>query len=184
VKNVTSLRRVLAVVAVTVVSIAPIVSAQKLNGLWFKLKLAGKGELLDVNTSNIVQKATFNIPVYAQFTNTVANTYTIHYWTEANGVWTNTVLDTPSNIIAIGTNNTFLSDVGATFTGSDGNSVHVFQTIFIGTKLDSTGVVKTATYSGAGEIIMGTIVDNGSTNFFFGGCTITGSTIDQSKLPF
>jgi hypothetical protein len=168
----------------TGVLIAPIVSAQKLNGLWFKLKLAGKGEVVDVNTSNIVQKATFNIPVFAQFSNTVANTYTIRYWTQVDGVWTNSNLDTPSNIIAIGTNNTFLSDVGATFTGSGSNSVHVFHTIFIGTKLDSTGVVKSATYSGAGEIIMGTIVDSGVTNFFFGGCTINGATIDPSKFPF
>lgn len=182
-KTVTSFRRVLVVVAVLGAFIAPIVSAQKLDGLWFKLKLSGKGSLLDKDTSNVVQKANFSIPVFAKFSNTVGNTYSIKYFTLLDGVWSNTTTVTKAGI---GTNTTFLSDNGVTFTtsGSTSNSVSTFHTVAISTKLDSTGVVKSATYNGVGEIFTGTIVDLGVTNFFFGGCTLKGNTVAPSKLPF
>jgi hypothetical protein len=180
VKTVTLFGRVLAVVAVLGVLTAPIVSAQKLDGLWFKLKLAAKGETLDKNTSNVVQKATFNAPVYAKFVTAGANTYTVHYWTDVDAGWTNLA---SISVSGIGTNNTFLSDVALTFNGLHGDSVHAYHTVFVSTKLNSSGVVKSATYNGVGEINVGTIIDNDVTNFFFGGCSVTGSTIATNKLP-
>ena len=174
--------RVLVVVTVASVFVLPVVSAQRLNGLWFKLKLSVKGHTLDDDTESVVSKLNFSAPVYAQFVTTAPQRYRINFWTQVDGVWTNL---TSVNETLIGTNENFISDSSLTIEGSGGNSIHTRHTVYITSKLaGGTGEVVSATYDGVGEVNTGTTIDLGVTNTLYGGCTLKGKTIDPLKLPF
>jgi len=178
-KTVKSLCRVLVVVAALVALAAPIVSAQQLDGVWFKLKVSAKGYTLDTNTL-AVAKFSGSIPVYMQFvsTNGVADVYYIRPWTQIDSVWTNMVTGTKS---LIGSNQTFISDCGMTFmAGSYSNSISTFHTPFINIKTSGTGAFSSATYSGTGEIYSGSMNGKPCYGYF----TIKGTSVAESKLPF
>ena len=176
-KTVTSFRRVLVVVAVLGVLIAPLVTANKLDGLWFKLKLSGKAHTLD--GAGNVAALKVSTPMYAQFVATSnPQEYKVHFWTKVDAGWTNSF--TTRTVTTIGTNENFLSDVAVTVVGLGGDSLSTFHVAFISSKVDVTGGVKSATYTGEGEIVTGDVGGDQA----FGGFTLTGSTIATNKLPF
>jgi hypothetical protein len=172
----------LVIVSILTVCITTVVSAANLlDGLWFKLKLSVKGEEMN-STSNDVSKISISAPVYANFVGTSTNhVYSIHYWTLTDAGWTNAFTGTYTGI---GTNDYFFPDTSVTLLGVSGISVHTYHTVFVDSKLTSSGTVKSAKYTGVGEINYGTLPDGAVTNFIFGGDTISGSTVQTNKLPF
>lgn len=181
-KSELSFRRMLIIVAILTACITSIVSAaQILDGLWFNLKLSVKGEELN-SAETTVTKTTISAPVYANFVGIGSNhLYTIHFWTLQDAGWTNLWT---SEYTGVGTNDFFFPDTSVELFLSGGIVMHTYHTVFINTKLTSTGTVKSATYTGVGEINSGTIPDGSVTNFIFGGDTISGSTVASNKLPF
>ena len=162
--------------------LAPVVSAQKFDGVWFKLKLSIKGWTLDDPTQSIISTFNESPPVYAEFVSTGGHDYDVHFWTLVDGTWSNSYT---TGQTLLGTNENFLSDSSVTIVLNGGDAVHTFHTVFISSKLaGGTGEVLSATYNGVGEINTGTILIGGVTNRAFGGCTLKGKTIDASKLPF
>jgi hypothetical protein len=162
---------------------APKASAQALSNQWFKMKYSGKGFIVDPITKD-ASKATFSVPVFAQFVLTSTNnvSYTVNLWSDTDAGWTNA---SSPGITLISTNNeTFFVDTSFTILGLGGNSVHGFHTPHISIKTDKNGVFKSAKYDGIGEITGGTVIDGGVTNNFLGSFSLTGSTTDPSKLPF
>ena len=174
-----------AVVAVQGFVSAPQSSAQLLSNKWFSLKFSGKGSIVDPATGD-ASKATFALPVYAQFLSTSNNpsfyTYQVHLWTETDSGWTNAV--TTSKNTTSTNNVTFFSDFNITVVGMHGDSVSCFHTSSASVKTDKTGAFKSATYQGGGEIYTGSIISGGVTNRFYGNFSISGKTVAASKLPF
>ena len=170
--------RVLVAVVALGAFAAPIVSAQQLGGVWFKLKLSAKGYTFDTNTL-AVTKLSFSGPVYMQFVSINGGAeYNIYPWTQVNSVWTNASTGLES---LIGSNQTFISDCELTFKAvSSGNYFDTYHTPFISIKTDGTGAFKSATYSGTGEIYDGNM--NGKT--CYGYFTLKGTSVAASKLPF
>ena len=181
-KHVRWMWSLLVIVVLVGALVVPIVSAQRFDGIWFSLKLSVKGWTLDNPTQSQIVKFSESMPVYVEFVSTGGQAYDLHFWTQVDGVWSNSY--TVGQTI-IGTNENFLSDSSVTFVGNGGDSVHTFHTVFISSKLaGGTGEVQSATYTGAGEINTGTIIIGGVTNRAFGSCTVKGKTVDPSKLPF
>jgi hypothetical protein len=80
----------------------------------------------------------------------------------------------------IGANENFISDLGLTLPLAGSDFVHIYHTVFISSKTNSTGQVIQAIYDGAGEIDLGSI----SGKDYYGGCFLKGTLINPSKLPF
>ena len=150
-----------------------------LDGLWFKLKAAAQGYMVDKGTGDIV-KQNFTVPLYMGFAwNT--DHYAIRFFTEtAPGVWTNTFTGEEN---AISYTQNFISDFQIqVYVNNDTDSISGYHTPYIKYMQDDTGAVKKATYSGTGEVYDGSF--NANALAYFGFVKISGTTIDVSKLPF
>jgi len=150
-----------------------------LDGLWFKLKAAVQGYVVDKGTGDIV-KQNFTVPFYMGF---VWNTdkYDVRLFTEtAPGVWTNTYSTTK---VTITYNENFFSDFQLkVYVNNDTDYIGTYHTPYIKYVFADTGGVKKATYSGTGEVYDGSFVAGASA--YYGSVKITGTTVDVSKLPF
>ena len=162
----------------------PLASAQRFDGVWFKLRFVGKGYTL--NDSGGFQKLTVSAPIYIHFTSTGTHQYSAQVWTKTDSGWNNS---TTSDVETIGANENIISDWGGTLYGGEGSSVHVYCTFFINVKTDKHGAVASGVFDGGGEIDDGmlALVNNGGAtqyNHYYGTCTIKGTVVKASKLPF
>jgi hypothetical protein len=150
-----------------------------LDGLWFKLKAAVQGYMVDKGTGDIV-KQNFTVPLYMGFAwNT--DKYDVHLFTKtASGVWTNTYSTTETTITY---NQNFISDFRLTvYVNNDTDWFGTYHTPYIKYVFENTGAVKKATYSGTGEVCNGSFDADASA--YYGSVKISGTTVDVSKLPF
>ncbi|MGD0016447.1 MAG: hypothetical protein ABSC38_02870 [Verrucomicrobiia bacterium] len=175
------------VVAVSVLCTfsVPRASAQMLSNKWFLLKFAGKGYLVNPTTGNL-SKTSFSTPVYWQFLylSNVATSavYSNKLWTERDAGWTNAFSFSKSTTST--NNGTFYSDCYIALFGMNGDIATCYHTPFINIKTDKSGVFKSATYQGTGEIFSGNVIEGGVTNHIYGSFSLTGSTVATNKLPF
>jgi hypothetical protein len=153
-----------------------------LNGRWFKLNAVVTGNKVSKGNGVIKPHRLSKVPFYMGFTwNTTINQYYISVYTEtAPGVWANTF--TTARIPPI-TTQSILSDVQLRVNVNNGTDYFwSFHTPYIKYGLTGTGVLKTATYSGTGEVYAGSF--DGGTTEYYGSVKISGSMVDVSKLPF
>lgn len=182
-KSIQSFRRALIIVSLLTLSMTTVVSAATniLDGLWFKLKLSVKGEQMNP-VSTEVSKVSLSAPVYANFVGTPTNhMYNIHYWTQTDAGWTNSF---SINDSAMGTNDCLFPFMGANLALADATFLDCLHSIFIVSKLTSTGTVKSATYTSLGGLAEGDVTNGVVPIFIFGSATINGSTVSSNKLPF
>ncbi len=155
-------------------------SADLLTNTWFKLILTAHGHTLGTNDIT-VRPLQLTRTVYAQFpaeaTPSGSQTYQVKFWTKGDTGWSNSATSTKS---VIGLKENFISDWFLTFRGANSNSFTSFHTAFINTKTNSAGRLRSATYSGRGEITGGNI--NGKR--YFGGFRLLGTTVRPARLPF
>ncbi len=155
-----------------------------LNGLWFKLKAAAQGYMVDKATGSTV-KQNLTVPFYMGFAwNTGGEQggyYDIVVFTEtAPGVWTHTQHTTE---ITIGYNENFISDFFVKmYVGNDTDYFESYHTPYIKYVMGDAETVKKATYSGTGEVYGGSF--NADASAYYGFVKFTGATVDVSKLPF
>ena len=169
------LRILVGVSAVVGAFTASTVSAQRLDGLWFKSKFSAKGYLLD-STSGAVSKYSTSAAVYLHFTWTGAE-YSIDLWTLADGEWSNSY-STSATTIGLGEN--FISDFDLSFYFSGGDYMSTFSSPYIASTTNSTGTVTKATYAGTGEVYDGFVGDKE----FYGYFSVKGAKVDPAQLPF
>ena len=153
-----------------------------LDGRWFKLNAAVKGYTVDIAKNNAIDPHNFTAPFYMGFAWDTANTfYDVRVFTEtAPGVWTNT--SNATKITPIHSQN-FLSDFGLAVHVNNATDYFVtFHTPYIKYVMDKTGVLKSAKYSGSGEVFLGSF--NGGTLEYYGSVKISGSMVSVSQLPF
>ena len=154
-----------------------------LDGLWFKLKAAVQGYMVDKGTGDIV-KQNFTVPLYMGFawnTGVEGGYYDVRLLTEtAPGVWTNTYSNGQS---AMAYSQSFISDFHLhVYINNDTDWIVTYHTPYIKYVLDDTGAVKKATYSGTGEVFDGSF--NADASVYYGSVKISGTTVNVSKLPF
>jgi hypothetical protein len=171
---------VLAALLLAAACFTPKASADLLTNTWFKLTLTAKGHTLETNNAT-VRRLNITRTVYLNFsTNTSAaatNTYRINLWTKTDAGWSNSYSTTESTI---GLNENFISDFFLRFIGTGDRSLSSYHTPFIGTRRNSSGRLRSATYHGTGEIYNGTI-DGKS---YYGSFSLSGMTVRPSRLPF
>lgn len=173
----------LALCASLALLLAPVASAQRLDGLWFKLYFSGKGRTL--SPAGEVRRMNITAPVYLHLTSTNTHQYQARFWTKTEAGWINS---NTSGMQTIGPNENFVSDWGGTMHGPDGSSIHVYCTFYISIRTNRLGAVVGSTFDGGGEIDEGqlAVVNNGATqyNSYYGTCTLKGTVVKESKLPF
>ena len=155
-----------------------------LDGRWFKLNAVVNGYTVDKANNNATKPHNFTVPFYMGFAmdTTTANTYyDVRVFTEtAPGVWTNKV--TTQKLPQI-YSQSFFSDFGLqVFVNNATDYFVTYHTPYIKYVVDKTGALKSATYSGSGEVFTGSF--NGNTLEYYGSVKISGSMVSVSQLPF
>ena len=163
-------------IALLVFLVAPVASAQLLDGQWFQMKFKVKGLLI---TGDAVAPANYSGVSYLKLQwNAVSSSYDyeVHSWDGASwriGTGQDVGLYGPKENVTT----EWVSDLYLT------NTEHLSfnkQTSFT-IKNDSSGQLKSATISSLSCSAYGTWLGS---RHFYGGCTMKGKTIDPSKLPF
>jgi hypothetical protein len=154
---------------------APIVSAQPvshpLDGKWLKCKVNGKGYKFDPG-SNLYSKQNGSLEAYLHFAWNV-NHYDVAVWTNPGSGW---VSGTPAVATPVGGEN-FIPQFQLVFSvGPDKQYIETSHTPYI--KYDKKGKI---TYKGTGEVYGG---DLGYDQAFYGYFNISGTSVDETKLPF
>lgn len=180
----TFLRRMVPIIwALLAMLLAPMASAQRLDDVWFKLRFTGKGRTLD--DAGRVEKLTVSAPIYLHFISMGAQTYSVDIWVKIDNEWSNT---TTSQMETLGANENIISDWGEALHGPQGSTVHVYCTFYVSVNTNKTGAITSGVFDGGGEIDDGMIAleNNGAIqyNHYYGTCTIKGTVVKQSKLPF
>ncbi len=163
---------ILGVLLILGAALAPAVwGANLLDGVWLKMKVTVKGHSFDPGTGAIATK-NFSFPAYWGFVfNGVG--YNVHIWTNIDGVWTDT---TDATITPVLPGENFISDWGVTLNFSSTERIHTYHTPYItyhGSKV---------TYKATAEVNSGKV--DGGTLDYYGYCTISGTSVSVSKLPF
>jgi hypothetical protein len=171
---------VLAALLVAAACLTPTASADLLTNTWFKLTLAARGRTLDTNNVT-VKRLNVTRTVYLNITTNVPvgnlNNYQLRLWTKVDGVWSNSFNTTRNTI---GANENFISDLFMSFRSSSNSVFSGFHTAFLNNKTNSSGRLRSTSYSGGGEVIGGDL--NGKR--YFGTYSLTGPQTSPSRLPF
>jgi hypothetical protein len=157
---------------------APIVSAQPvshpLDGKWLKCKVNGKGYKFDPGT-NSYSKQNGSLEAYLHFAWNV-NHYDVVVWTNPNGNAGPWESGTPATATPVEGEN-FIPQFQLEFSvGPDKQYIQTSHTPYI--KYDKNGKI---TYKGTGEVYGG---DLGYNQAFYGYFNISGTSVDETKLPF
>jgi hypothetical protein len=159
---------------------APTVSAQALDGVWLKCKVNVKGYHVEPVTGNYF-KENGSLPAYLHFVwDQVPNSghYAVAVWTLIDGVWQNKSAATADTNVP-GEN--FISNFFLNFVYSGaGGSLNTYHTPFI-TYQYKGGMLTKVTYKGTGEVPKS--FSDASLNYY-GNFSISGTSVDVSKLPF
>ena len=164
-------------IALLVFLIAPVASAQLLDGQWFELKIKSKGLLRNISTEEVTP-ASYSAVAYLnlQWDNISGGyDYAVRSWDSDS--WKTTsgedsfVYGANENIIPTLTFRSWLSNM-------EWFSLDPQMSFKI--KRDTSGLFKSATTSSLSCGAYGTLTGHR----FYGGCTIKGKAIDPSNLPF
>jgi len=149
----------------------PTASAQPLDGLWFRLNGQFQGYTVDPGTGGAAGRRVGGI-AYLGFVWNGVDAYNYEVYTEqAPGVWS---LSTSGSYMP--TLEYYFPDWEWTWWGEGGLFVTFYQTAAITPARWGSGL----RYRGWGEVYDG---DDGLGNMLYGGVTITGRSIDPSRLP-
>lgn len=162
--------------------VVPKVSAQALDGQWFRLSCVLKA--YEVLPTGEFEKFNAKFVAYLGFTYIMTNVdgsrnYDLAVWTEtAPGTWTNSFNINHNTIIA---NENFLSDLNLHFVGEGGvvPDTGPWVEVFITPAIIPTR--RNISFIATGEVSAG-LSDLG--NEIYGGITIKGVNVDPTKLPF
>lgn len=173
-------RCVLAALLVAAACFTSNASADLLTNTWFKLTLTARGHTLDTNNVT-VRRLNLTRTVYLNISTNTApdepNSYQLRLWTKVDGVWSNSYNRTATSI---GLNENFFSDMQLRFRSSSNSIFSSYHTAFISIRTNSAGRLRSASYSGAGEIYTGDLNDKR----YYGGLTLIGPKTSPSRLPF
>ena len=143
--------------------------------MWLKCKVNAKGYTYDVNNNGAYTKQNGSGSAYLYFSSTGVNTYNITVYTNPGTGWQDTYTTTDVTTIVPGEN--FISDLNLQFVFKDKDFIDTYHTPYI--KYDKKGKV---TYKGTGEVDFGSV--NGGALNYYGYFTISGTSVDKTKLPF
>jgi hypothetical protein len=160
----------------------PEVSADLLTNTWFKLTFEARGHTLGTNNAT-VKRLNITRTLYVNIsTNTpagVSNSYRLHLWTRTDAGWSNTFTP-PIGVVAEGLKESFFSELFLPIVGTSNSMLYTYHTAFINVRTNTSGRLRTATYTGGGHIYDGDI----SGKRFFGTFSLMGSRTSPSRLPF
>jgi hypothetical protein len=153
-----------------------------LDGRWFKLNAVVNGYTVDKANGNVIKPYNFTVPFYMGFAWDPANThYVVRIFTEtAPDVWTNT--SNAAALSPIHTQNVLRDFFLRVHVNNATDYFDTYHTTYIKYVMDKTGALKSATYSGNGEVIYGSF--NAGTFEYYGSVKISGSMVSVSQLPF
>jgi len=157
------------------------VSAQALDGQWFKLKISVKG--YSVGFGEVISKARLKATAYLLMTwNSGMGYYDPIVFCETSpGVWSDQLRD-PIYRNFCTEEYIFISDHSWEIYMPDGASFIYYFTGMIKSKFAAPGVVRNAMFSTLGaDVYSGTTAEGDD---LYGGATVKGKTIDPGKLPF
>lgn len=158
---------------------APTASAQVLNGVWLKCKVADKGYSVNLATGDY-SKLNRSVSVYLNFIwDEALAQYNVALWTNPGGVWNKWYT---GNAATNNPGENFIPDfylyIVTSITGTD--FINTVQSPFLNLKFKD-GILTKVTYKGTG--ISSGMVEDGTLNYY-GYCNISGTSVDESKLPF
>jgi hypothetical protein len=159
---------------------APTVSAQALDGVWLKGKITVKGYAFDPGTGDF-SKSNESAPFYLHFIwSAIDNHYNVLVWTVLlpQKVWLAT---SPSVANTVMPGENFIPNFHLFFRFSSTHYFFTYHTPFISYKPGKSGTTQ-ITYKGTGEVYGGKL--EGGTKDYYGYFTISGTSVDESQLPF
>jgi len=158
------------------------VSAQALDGTWFKLKVSAKG--YSVGMGEVISKASMKMTVYLNLMWDAGDgNYDCDSWCETSpGSWTSTFLDGVIDREFCTEEYIFMQGMEWSSTGPDGAYIYGYLTGLIKSKFDKSDELSKATFSSLGYEVYDSTTPDGDD--FSGGGKVKGKLVDAAKLPF
>jgi hypothetical protein len=154
--------------------------AQLLDDQWFKVKVSSSGFIIDANDGDAIKKASFSNTAFLHFT-FVTDHYLMEVWTEtAPGAFGMT--DAEDLDPTVGADEAIVSDTFIEVEKSNGDVIQAFFNLRFTIKKDKNGAFASAQVKAVGgEAVPDSTVGG---NDYVGTFTMSGKTLDPSKLPF
>jgi len=170
--------RLLPLVTLALFLVAP-ARAQLLGGTWFKLKIAAKGWVIDVETGK-AKPTTHQQTAYMSLLPTGIG-YTAQIYSELSpGNW---VGGPGIELGTTGAGELFVVNQVMTIPGPGGQSLDLSTTLRLIFKFDKDGALKQAKIKTlAGELSGSSTLDGA--NLFIGSIKLSGKTVEPTSLPF